>query len=119
MDYKSSKKFDVTNEYRLQLAIYAMLYEETHGKRPHKVGIYFLKDTGKHEYHMDVDEELIKMAKLEVEMMHLNSETSDIKNYPKNVTPLCKWSSGQCDFYVRCFEQKTLEECENTLLKSR
>ena len=110
MDYKTSKKFDVTNEYRLQLAIYAMLYEEKHGEKPHKVGIYFLKDTGKHEYLIDVDEDLIKLAKLEVEMIHLNTQSLKVEDYPKNITPLCKWSTGQCDFYSPCFTQKLLSE---------
>ncbi|MFQ5620983.1 MAG: RecB family exonuclease [Candidatus Nanoarchaeia archaeon] len=110
MDYKSSKKFDISNAYKLQLAIYAMLYEEKHNKKPDQVGIYFLKDTGKHEYTMDVDEKLIQFAKLEVEMIHLNTESNTIADYPKNITPLCKWRTGQCDFYGLCFEQKELHE---------
>jgi len=104
MDYKSSKKFEVTQDYRLQLAIYAMLYEETHGRPPKQVGIYFLKDTGKHEYTIDVDEDLINLAKLEVEMIHLNTQSSHMQDYPKNITPLCKWKTGQCDFYQTCFQ---------------
>jgi len=110
MDYKSSKKFDMSEPYKLQLAIYAMLYEERHQKKPDQVGIYFLKDTGKHEYVMDVDEELLQFAKLEVEMIHLNTESNAIADYPKNITPLCKWRTGQCDFYGLCFEQKELSE---------
>jgi len=110
MDYKSSKKFDMTDAYKLQLAIYAMLYEEKHNKKPDQVGIYFLKDTGKHEYVLDVDEELLQLAKLEIEMIHLNTESDAIADYPKNITPLCKWRTGQCDFYGLCFEQKELSK---------
>ncbi|HII72790.1 TPA: PD-(D/E)XK nuclease family protein, partial [Candidatus Woesearchaeota archaeon] len=31
VDYKTSKKFDITPEYRLQLGIYALLYKKQHG----------------------------------------------------------------------------------------
>ena len=34
IDYKSSKKDVISSEYRLQLAIYALLYEERYGKLP-------------------------------------------------------------------------------------
>lgn len=110
MDYKSSKKFEISEGYKLQLAIYAMLYEEKHGKAPDQVGIYFLKDTGKHEYMLNVDEELIKFAQLEVELVHLNTESDKIVDYPKNITPLCKWRTGQCDFYDPCFKQADLTD---------
>ena len=46
MDYKTSSSFDI-EEHRLQLAIYALLYQELHGELPHKAGIYFLKDKPK------------------------------------------------------------------------
>lgn len=103
MDYKTSKKFEINSDYKLQLAIYALLYEEKHGKKPDKVGIYFLKDRGKHEHILEVDEELIKWAKEEIEIMHFNTKSDDINDYPCKKGPLCKWSTGGCDFYKSCF----------------
>lgn len=108
MDYKTSKKFEINKAYKLQLAIYAMLYQDKYGEMPQTVGIYFLKDRGKHEYCLDVDEELIKWAKEEVEVMHYNTRSDLMNDYPMIKTPLCKWSTGKCDFYEYCFKGKVV-----------
>lgn len=105
MDYKTSKTFELNNEYHLQLAIYALLYTVKYGKPPQKVGIYFLKDPDRYEYSINVDAELLKFAKGEIEIMHLNTQSEDIKDYPKKPSLLCKFSSGQCDFYDVCSEK--------------
>lgn len=105
-DYKTSKKADITNEYRLQLGIYALLYNEIHGKLPNKVGINFLKHGC--DKVLNVDEELIKEAKLQCEIIHLNTESNNIKEYVKKPGPLCKWRDGECDFYQQCFGSKCL-----------
>lgn len=107
MDYKTSKRFEINTEYKLQLSIYALMYGEEHGKIPSQVGIYFLKDPYQFEYILSVNQEMIDHARLEIEMMHLNSQSSNVVDYPKKVSGLCKWSTGQCDFYGRCFK------CEN------
>ncbi len=101
MDYKTSKSSELTDNYRLQLAIYALLYEETYGKKPNKVGLWFLKN-GK-EVCVNVDEELLQLAKFEVEQIHFNTQTKKIDDYHMKSGPLCKWSTGQCDFYDQCF----------------
>jgi putative RecB family exonuclease len=102
MDYKTSNKDVITPEYRLQLAIYALLYYEKHNRLPKQVGINFLKFG---ERLLDVDETLIKLATLEAELIHTNTVTDEIKDYPRKPGPLCRWSSGQCDFYQYCFEK--------------
>jgi len=101
IDYKTSKKDVVTNEYRIQLAIYAMLYEEKYGKKPDYVGIDFLKSV---ERIIPVDQELIKEAQFVIEQHHASTDSDDISDYPMNPTPLCKWRTGQCNFYSLCFE---------------
>lgn len=105
MDYKTSKKAHISEAYKLQLAIYAMLYEIEHGKKPDEVGIYFLKDT---EHTLQVDDDLVKHAKFYIEQIHASTETEDIDDYPMKTSPLCKWSSGQCDFYEYCFKGKEI-----------
>jgi putative RecB family exonuclease len=100
IDYKTSKAAKISDDYKLQLAIYAMLYKEKHGIAPNKVGISFLKFGETHE--LMVNQDLIDYALLEVELIHANTQTKNIIDYPKNITPLCKWSSGQCDFYDIC-----------------
>ncbi|MFT4249998.1 MAG: RecB family exonuclease [Candidatus Woesearchaeota archaeon] len=96
IDYKTSKKAEITSEYRLQLGIYALMYLRKHDTVPDKVGIEFLRHGG--EY-MSVNDELLLDAQFEIEQIHMVTKTSDIAYYPKNVTPLCNW----CDFYEVCF----------------
>ncbi|MGV8086912.1 MAG: RecB family exonuclease [Candidatus Woesearchaeota archaeon] len=106
MDYKTSAKAHITDAYRLQLAIYALLYEEKHGVRPNHVGIYFLNEG---EQILKVDDELISHAKFMIEQIHASTEgIDDIKDYVKKESPLCKWSNGQCDFYDYCFNNKPI-----------
>ena len=98
-DYKTSKKFEITNEYKLQLAIYALLYKKKYGITPSKVGVDFLKHD---EIHIDVDEKLLNLAKKEIELIHLRTISKLKEDYPRAPSPLCKWSTGQCDFYEIC-----------------
>jgi len=98
MDYKTSSHSD-EEEYRLQLAIYTLLYHEKHGRLPDKAGIYFLKDRPKF---IDVDDSLLELAKKEISLIHSLTKTTDINDYPRKPGRLCKWSTGQCDFFDVC-----------------
>lgn len=100
MDYKTSKSSHVSAAYKLQLGIYALLYEQEHNVRPDKVGIYFLKDK---EVTLDVTDDLILNAKFQIEQIHEATESNNILDYPMKTSPLCKWATGQCDFYNKCF----------------
>jgi CRISPR/Cas system-associated exonuclease Cas4 (RecB family) len=104
MDYKTSGKDAITPEYELQLAIYALLVHETYGYPPEEVAIQFLKFG---ERNVKVHPELLDLAKKECAFVTEKTQSEDIKDYPKKVTPLCKWEnargSGQCDFYDVCF----------------
>ncbi|MFC1801034.1 RecB family exonuclease [Nanoarchaeota archaeon] len=105
MDYKTSSHFNLGEDYKLQLGIYALLYQEKHQKLPHKAGVYFLRFKPKF---VSVDQNLLNFAKQEIEYVHQNTQTQDINNYPQNRSGLCKYSSGQCDFYDFCFGNKKL-----------
>jgi len=98
MDYKTSASQEL-DEHLLQLGIYSILYHEKHGIMPTQVGVYFLK--GK-ETTIKVDDELLNMAKKEIENIHNKTTTREMNNYPKQPGPLCKWSTGQCAFYDIC-----------------
>ncbi|MDP7323766.1 MAG: PD-(D/E)XK nuclease family protein [Candidatus Woesearchaeota archaeon] len=102
MDYKTSKRDVISEDYKLQLAIYALLYEQTHDTLPSKVGINFLKFN---EQTLTVDKELLEFAKKEVELIHKSTTSIDIKDYSKQITPLCKWRTGQCDHYNVCIKE--------------
>ncbi len=100
IDYKTNSRFDIKDSIRLQLAIYSLLYFEKHGQAPHKVGIFFLR----HKLKMiNVDEQLLKLAREEVELIHAHTGiTAHVADYPRTVTGLCKWKTGQCDYYETC-----------------
>ena len=104
MDYKTSKSSRITPEYRLQLSIYALLYYDRHKRMPDEVGIYFLKDpTTLFEQTVRVDESILRDAESMLEQIHTLTQSQDISDYPRKPGPLCKWSSGQCDFYEKCY----------------
>ncbi len=101
IDYKTSKRAQISDEYKLQLAIYALLYNEKHGVPPSRVGLDFLKFEGP-PVCINVDEELMEFAKKEVVQVHEKTKTRAKLDYPKSISALCKWHSGQCDFYDFC-----------------
>ncbi|RME52567.1 PD-(D/E)XK nuclease family protein [Candidatus Woesearchaeota archaeon] len=116
LDYKTSKSNRISDEYRLQLSIYALLYQEANnGRRPDKVGIHFLK-FGEESY-LDVNDDLIAFAKKECQAIQVNTQSISMSDYPKNVGPLCKWATGQCDFFETCFGQITIEEARERAKK--
>ncbi|MGM5480548.1 MAG: RecB family exonuclease [Nanobdellota archaeon] len=107
MDYKTSKKNILNDQYRLQLAIYAMLYKEKHNKLPDEVGIYFLKFKGAdEEIALKADEELYQHAVFHIEQIHLSTSSDNIGEYPQQKSPLCNW----CDYYDYCFKKKPIPE---------
>ena len=98
MDYKTSSSQNI-NEHLLQLGIYSLLYHDKHGVLPKQVGIYFLKGR---ECCVNVDENLLEQAKKEIEYVHSRTQTEDVNQYPKQVSGLCKWSTGKCEHYDVC-----------------
>lgn len=106
IDYKTSSRDNFSEDYKLQLAIYALLYNEKFDRLPDKVGLHFLKHGTKK--FIEVNQELLELAKKETELIQLNTTSNDIKDYEKNPGPFCKWRDGQCAFYDLCFGMKTL-----------
>ncbi|MGM5481632.1 MAG: RecB family exonuclease [Nanobdellota archaeon] len=107
MDYKTSKRNKLSDQYKLQLAIYAFLYKEKHGRLPDEVGIYFLKFPGQEgELTLAADDELVKHAQFQVEQIHMSTTSDNIGDYPLHQSPLCNW----CDYYDYCFKDKTIPE---------
>ena len=104
LDYKTSRSDELTEEYKLQLAIYGLLFQESYGRPPDRVGLYFLRHGV--EKFVPVNEELINFAIKECKYVHENSASEQIEDYPKNLGPACKW----CDYKQMCFGQKTLME---------
>ncbi|MFC2134052.1 RecB family exonuclease [Bacteroidota bacterium] len=101
MDYKTSRKGELTEEYQLQLGIYALMYEETKGVKPGFVGIDFMNHS---ELIIPVTEKLVENAKKDLSYVHSKTVSKDLNDYPQKQSPLCKWSTGQCDYYDKCFD---------------
>jgi len=100
VDFKTSKDADV-GKYRLQIGIYALLYKMEHGKLPDKGALFFFKHGKKR---VVVDEELVEDVKKELEEVKEKTKSVVREDYPKCVTSLCKWSTGQCDYFEKCFK---------------
>lgn len=107
MDYKTSRSSEITDEYLLQLSIYVLLYYEKYGKCPDEVGLYLLKHG---EKTIKADKALMELAQKEIKMIHQKTQSDDIEDYPLHPGPLCKWSTGQCDFYNICFGNKKIKD---------
>jgi putative RecB family exonuclease len=100
VDYKTNKKPELKASIKLQLAIYAMLYKEKHGVLPKKVGAFFVRDTLKM---IEANDFMVENAIAEIEAIHEHtSKTEDKNDYYRKTSPLCKWKTGQCDFYDVC-----------------
>ncbi len=112
MDYKTSGSAYLTDEYLLQLGIYALLYKENINSVPHEVGIYFLRDN-ETEKVLSVTENLLNLALRQIREHHKKTVSDEIKDYPKKVTNLCKWLGGQCDFYEKCFHKNGVQKEDN------
>jgi len=110
IDYKTSKSAHLSDEYKLQMAIYLLLYQEKHGGLPHKASFFFLKH---HSVDVPVDQELVEMAKKEVLEIHARTESSDNKHeYQMQPGPLCRY----CDFYGMCYpKQRKLTDMDKPL----
>jgi len=81
LDYKTAKDPVLSDEYKLQLAMYALLYEESFKKRPTQVGIHFLKYKDGIKM-IEVDDGLLNLAKKEAKLIHINTMSNDPKDYP-------------------------------------
>lgn len=100
IDYKTSNKAEISPEYHLQLSIYGMIYEEKE-RIPDEVGILFLKFGI--EQRIPVTRSMVEMAKVEVREVRERTQSTKKEDYPMRPGPLCKWSTGQCDFYEQCY----------------
>jgi len=80
VDYKTSARDDITPDIKVQMALYALLFEDSHSVRPHMVIIDFLK-TGR-ERRFRVSDGLIRYAKTLCTDMHQKTSSPDENDYP-------------------------------------
>jgi len=105
IDYKTSKKDEMTTDCVLQLSIYTLLHKEAYGRMPDKAGIHFLRSK---EILMPASVQLLNLAKHTCHNIHRQTISNDINNYPRKRSGLCKYRTGQCDYYERCMGRKII-----------
>lgn len=99
IDYKTSKKSEIDTDCMLQLAICCLLYKERYGGMPSKAGIHFLRYG---EKTISTTYQLLNLAKRTCYKMQQVTKEESIAKYPKKVSGLCKYKTGQCDYYETC-----------------
>ena len=102
IDYKTSRRAELTEDYKLQLALYAMFYEEKYGVLPEYVGVDFLKHNIKY---LKVDRTMVDMAKKEAKLIHQNTVSDNISDYPSTNHHYC-----ECSKYKELLEKTTLHK---------
>jgi RecB family exonuclease len=101
IDYKTGKKNEINSDHMLQLAILTLLYKENYGKMPNKAGIHFLRYD---EKIIPTTYQQIILARRTCHKIHEETKEKNITNYPKKESGLCKYKTGQCDYYETCFK---------------
>ena len=80
LDYKTGKKNEITQDIKVQLAIYALLYREKYGSMPDIVAIDFLKH--QEEKRFRADQKLIQYAAQICFDIHQKTNSNNEKDYP-------------------------------------
>jgi CRISPR/Cas system-associated exonuclease Cas4 (RecB family) len=79
-DFKTSKSVEVTDDYKRQMGLCALLYEEAYRIRP-KVEIHFLKfPNGKKRFR--VSDKFLNEMKTLVAAIHRKTQSNDPRDYP-------------------------------------
>ncbi len=100
IDYKTSKAARLSQEYKLQMAIYLLLYQEKHGGLPDKASFFFLRH---HPLEVKVEQDLVDAAKREIMTIHAKTENAEKRDeYAMQPGPLCGW----CNFKIICFPKR-------------
>ena len=105
IDYKTGKKNEIDTNCVLQLAICSLLYKERYGGMPSKAGIHFLRYG---EKTISTTYQLLNLAKRTCWKIHQVTKEGSITKYPKKVSGLCKYKTGQCDYYETCKGKKNI-----------
>jgi CRISPR/Cas system-associated exonuclease Cas4 (RecB family) len=97
-DYKTSKNDKITQDIKVQMAIYALLYEENYPGKLDIVAIDFLKH--QQEKRFRVTDQLIQFAINLCEDIHRKTSSKDTNDYPCKCGGWCEkdfiWENGRC-----------------------
>lgn len=90
-DYKTSSKYGIglSEDYKRQLAIYALLYNSQTGKMADFVSIIFLRYG--EEFLLEVTPSLLKYARDSIDYVWNRTRSANIEDYPLKESRLCGW----------------------------
>jgi len=97
-DYKTSTRYGtgMPDEYKLQLALYSLMYYYKYNRLPNYASIIFLRYG--EEVMMEIYPSLVKQALEKVEEIWLKTRSVDINDYPLKESKLCAF----CTFQSKC-----------------
>lgn len=113
-DYKTSTKYGIglSDDYKRQLSIYALLYNSQTGDMADYVSIIFLRYG--EEFLLEVTPSLLKYARDTIDYVWEHTRSADKVDYPLKEGRLCGW----CSFNNICSEgQKHIEKQEKEKIK--
>jgi len=88
IDYKTCKSLELTDDYKRQLGIYALLYEEKHGIRP-ITGIHYVKfQNGLRIY--KIRDTFLDNLKKTIKDIHQKTKSINEKDYPCTCNGWCR-----------------------------
>ena len=81
LDYKTSKRADITPDIERQAALYAAMYQDFFGQPPEEVWIHFLA-FDQDPVVIQVDDQLIQYARILTQSMHQRTQSTLETDYP-------------------------------------
>jgi len=97
-DYKTSSKYGIGlgEDYRRQMAIYALLYERHAKRMPDFLAVIFLRYG--ETLLLEVSPSTLKYARDAIEYTYAKTRSTNIEDYPLKENSLCRW----CNFFSIC-----------------
>lgn len=89
VDYKTSRRAEITDDIQRQAALYALLYQDRYRKAPDQIWIHFLKFPGD-PLPVHVDEPLLAYAKILVDSIRKDTRSQDEHDYPCTCGGYCE-----------------------------
>jgi len=114
VDYKTSNKYKnvFSNDYKLQLAIYAYLYKKNEGVNVEYLCINYLRFG--ESFYIDNTPDLIRKAIFHINNVRLFIQLNDKEEqYFKQESKLCEY----CSYYEQCFGKKVEQNKETKTKK--
>ena len=89
VDYKTSRKDEITKDIKVQMAIYALLHQEKFGHTPREVAIDFLATGSLKRF--KVTDKLLRFAEGLCRDFHKRIASKDEADYPCTCGGRCQW----------------------------